>query len=137
MPQTGKLASLVQEEEKQEEKKTIASLKLLNAIQAKVESQPRGRMYVETRINGKPLQAMLDTGADTVYMAKELAKEVGLWPCATPRIEVLSREFNARSLPIKGVARGAFIQIGQWKGKADITVGPLNDKKIYFGHRFP
>jgi len=33
---------------------------------------------VETIINGKPLQAMLDTRVDTVYMAKELAEEVGL-----------------------------------------------------------
>jgi len=66
------------EEEKQEDERKITSLKLLNAIQAKVEGQPRGCMYVETIINGKPLQAMLDMGADTVYMAKELAKEVGL-----------------------------------------------------------
>jgi len=35
-------------------------------------------MYVETIINGKPLQAMLDTGIDIVYMAKELADELGL-----------------------------------------------------------
>ena len=68
-PERGKLASLVQEEEKQEEEKTIASLKLLNAIQAKVEGQPRRRMYVETIINGKSLQAMLDTGGDTVYLS--------------------------------------------------------------------
>ena len=36
-PKRGKLASLVQEAEKQGEERTIASLKLLNAIQAKVE----------------------------------------------------------------------------------------------------
>jgi len=54
------------EEEKQEEERRISSLKLLNAIQAKMEGQPCGRMYVETIINGKQLQAMLDTGADTV-----------------------------------------------------------------------
>jgi len=35
-------------------------------------------MYMETIINGKLVQAMLDTGAKTVYMAKELANEVGL-----------------------------------------------------------
>ena len=34
--------------------------------------------YMKTIINGKPLQAMLDTKVDTVYMAKELADEVGL-----------------------------------------------------------
>ena len=44
------------EEEKQEEERRIASLKLLNAIQAKVEGKSRGRMYVQTIINGTPLR---------------------------------------------------------------------------------
>ena len=106
-PKKGKLVALVQDEEEQEEKK-IASLKLLNAIQAKVEGRPRGRMYVETTINGKPLQTMLDTGADTVYMAKELADEVGL---SYTKEKGYVKGVNAKSLPIEGVARGALIQI--------------------------
>jgi len=119
----GKLAALVQgEEEKQKEEKRITSLKLLNAIQAKVEGQPHGRMYVETIINRKPLQAMLDTGADTVYMAKELPDEVGL---SYTKEKDFVKGLNARNLPIKGVARGAFIQIGQWQSKADIIVAPF------------
>ena len=35
-------------------------------------------MYVEAIINGKSLQAMLDTEANTVYMPKELADEISL-----------------------------------------------------------
>ena len=84
-------------------------------------------MYVETIINGKPLQAMLDTGADTVYMAKELTEEVGL---SYTKEKGFVKGVNARSLPIEGVAWGALIQIGQWKGKADITVAPSYDKKF-------
>ena len=133
-PKKGKLAALIQgEEEKQEEERNIASLKLLNAIHAKVEGKPRGRMYVEAIINGKPLQAMLDTGADTVYMAKELADEVGL---SYTKEKGFVNGVNARSLPIAGIARDAPIQIGQWKGKADITVAPLDDKKFYLGINF-
>jgi len=67
-------------------------------------------MYVETMINGKPLQAMLDTGADTVYMAKELAEEVGL---SYTKEKGFVKGINTRSLPIEGVARVALIQIGQ------------------------
>jgi len=37
---------------------------------------------------------------------------------------------------IEGVARGVLIQIGRWKGKADITVAPLDDKKFYLGIDF-
>jgi len=43
-----------------------------------VEGQPHGHIYAELIINGKPLQAMLDIGANTVYMATKLADEVGL-----------------------------------------------------------
>ena len=43
---------------------------------------------------------------------------------------------NARSLPIHGVAHGTPIQIGQWKGKIDITVAPLDDKKFFLGIDF-
>ena len=88
---------------------------------------------METIINGKPLQAMLDTGADTVYMAKELADEVGL---SYTKEKGYVKGVNAKSLPIEGVARGALVQIGQWKGKADITVAPLDDKKFYLGIDF-
>jgi len=33
-------------------------------------------MYVETKVRGKKLQAMVDMGADTIYMAKELTIEI-------------------------------------------------------------
>ena len=47
------------------------SWRLLKAIKAKVEGQPRGHVHMETIVNGKPLQVILDSGAD---MAKELTK---------------------------------------------------------------
>jgi len=106
-PKKGKLAALVQGEEEKEKKK-IASLKLLNVVRAKVEKQPRGRMYVETLINGKPLQILLDTGADTIYMGKEFANEFGL---LYTKEGGYVKGFNAKSLPIHGVARGTSIQI--------------------------
>jgi len=78
-------------------------------------------MYTETIINGKPLQAMLNTGADMVYMAKELADQVDL---SYTKSKGYVKGVNVESLPIKGIARDALIQIGQWKGKANITVAP-------------
>ena len=76
---------------------------------------------------------MLDTVADTVYMTKELADEVSL---SYTKEKGYLKGVNARSLPIEGVAQDALIQIGQWKGKADITVAPLDDKKFYLGIDF-
>ena len=77
MSEAGQACHTCPEGKEQEEKK-IACLKLLNAIHAKVEGQPCGHMHVETIINGKPLQALLDMEANMVYMAEELADEVGL-----------------------------------------------------------
>ena len=90
-------------------------------------------MYVKTIINGKPSKVMLDKGADTVYMAKELADKVGLF---YTKEKGFVKGANVRSLPIEGVARGTLIQIGQWRGKGDITVAPLDDKQFYFGIDF-
>jgi len=67
----------------------------------KVEKQPCGHMYVETFINGKPLQALLDIGADRVYIAKELADEVGL---SYTKEKGHVKGVNAKSFPIHGVA---------------------------------
>jgi len=64
-PKQGKFSTLVQEEERQEQERTIAPMKLLNVIQVKVEGQPRRRIYVETIINATPLHAVLNTRAHT------------------------------------------------------------------------
>ena len=47
---------------------------------------------------------MLDTKADTAYMAKELANKVGL---SYTKEKGFIKGVNARSLPIEGIARGA------------------------------
>jgi len=43
-----------------------------------------------------------------VYMAKKLADKMGL---SYTKEKGYTKEVNARSLPIKGVARGALVQI--------------------------
>ena len=88
---------------------------------------------MDTEVGGKKLQATVDTGADTVYMAKELADEIHL-PYQKERGYV--KGVNAKSLPIHGVARGVDIRVGPWRAKIDITVAPLDDRKFYLGMDF-
>jgi len=76
---------------------------------------------------------MLDTGADTVYMAKELVDKVGL---SYTKEKGFMKGVDARSFPIEGIGQGALIQIRQWQGKVDITISPLDDKKFYLGIDF-
>ena len=68
------------EEERHEEETSIALISLLRAIQSKGGEQAGGCMFVETEVGDKKLQAMVDTGADNVYMAKELTDKISL-PC--------------------------------------------------------
>ena len=75
----------------------------------------------------------MDTRADTVYMAKELADEICL-PYKKKRGYV--KGFRAKNLPIHGITRGTDIRIGPWKGRIDITVLPLDDQKFYLGMDF-
>ena len=90
-------------------------------------------MYVETEVRGEKLQATVDTGADKVYMAKELADEISL-PYKKEKGYV--KGVNAKSLPIHGVAKDTNIQVGPWKGEVDITVAPFDDRKFYLGMDF-
>jgi len=76
---------------------------LLNAIQAKVEGQPLGCMYMETIINGKPRKPC---------WIREPIRSI--WPRNLPtKWALLTLEFvkgvNVRSLLIEGIARGALI----------------------------
>ena len=90
-------------------------------------------MYVETNIEGTNIQAIVDTGADTVYMAKEVAESIGL-PYEKERGYI--KGVNAKRLPIVGMARGTNIRIGQWRGKVDITIAPIDDQRFYLGMDF-
>jgi len=121
------------DEERHEEEISIASILLLSATQSKVGEQAGSRMYVDTGSGGKKLQATVDMGVDKVYMAKELTDEISL-PYKKEKGYV--KGVNAESLPIHGVARGTNIQVGAWKGKVDITVAPLDDRKFYVGMDF-
>jgi len=88
---------------------------------------------METKVGGKKLQATMDIGVDTVYIAKDLADEIHI---SYKKDIGYVKEVNAKSPPIHGVAYGADIQIGPWKGEVDITVAPLDDHKFYLGMDF-
>jgi len=76
------------------------------AIQLKMEEQISGRIYVETEVRRKKLQATIDTGAHTVYMAKVLADK----SCLPYKKGIgYVKGAKAKSLPILGVANGADI----------------------------
>ena len=52
-----------------------ALAKNLGTVQSK---ESEGRLCVNTLVRGRPVLALVDTGADTTYMAKEIADDIGL-----------------------------------------------------------
>ena len=90
-------------------------------------------MYVDTGVGGNKLQKTVDTGAEKVYMVEELANKISL-PYNKEKGYV--KGVNPKSLPMHGVARGTNIQVERRKGKVDITVAPLDDRKFYLGMDF-
>ena len=91
---------LVMEEKRHEKETSIALILLLSVIQSKVGEQVSNRMYVETKVGGKKLQATVDTRANKVYMATKLADEISL-PYKNEKGYV--KGVNVTSLPIPGV----------------------------------
>ena len=83
-----------------------------------------GCIYVETKVEGKKLQAIVNIGADTVCMKKELADEISL---SYKKEKGYAKGINAKSLPIYRVARDTDILVRPWRAKVNVTIGPLYD----------
>ncbi|KAI4305209.1 hypothetical protein L6164_028590 [Bauhinia variegata] len=79
-PELGSLAAMVEEKEKYEEPPgtKLSSLRLLNTIKAKPSSKSEGLMYVNAKLNGKPVSVMVDTGATHNFITPEEATRIGL-----------------------------------------------------------
>ncbi|KAF2322832.1 hypothetical protein GH714_031229 [Hevea brasiliensis] len=128
-PKRGKLAALVSEETEPSEERHVASLQLLSAIKAKVKGQNQGRMLVEAGVHGTPVVALVDTGADTIYMSTQLADEIRL---PYEKVQGSVKGVTAESMPISGVARNVSLQIGQWEARL-ISPLPHSTRRCIWG----
>ncbi|KAK8314423.1 hypothetical protein V6Z12_D01G170500 [Gossypium hirsutum] len=83
-----------------------------------------GLMFVNIIVAGRKLNALIDTGASDLFMSEEAACKLGLKiDNEGGRIKTV----NSESIPIKGVAKGVDLQLGNWSGKVSIKVIPLDD----------
>lgn len=107
---------------------------LCGAITKKQE-KPRvcGAQYVDITINKRLARAMVDTGAEVNIMTKTAATRLGLH--YSPSNTQL-RTVNAPPTPVSGVAHGVSIMLGEWQGKTNITVAPLDLFDIIIGQEF-
>jgi len=110
----------------------LHSLRLLNAIKAKVDERPRGPLFVETTISGKTFKALLDTGASHHLVSSDVASKLGL---------KISKgggtiKVNSNPTPINGVAHKVDVSIGEWHGQENLTIVIMDDFDVVLGLKF-
>jgi len=138
-PKLGSLSAMVEEHEtkthEEEEMSRMGSLQLLTALEAKTTptTSRKGLMYVEAMVNGKPTQALVDTGATHNFVTEDEARRLGLrWTKGDGWLKAA----NARAQPLNGVARGVRLRLGTWEGQVNFSVAPMDDYKIVLGMDF-
>ncbi|KAK4394443.1 hypothetical protein Sango_1598600 [Sesamum angolense] len=102
------------------------------------EAQPRnsrkkGLMFVDVKIHGKPVRAMIDTGATHNYLASAEVERLGLvLEKGVGRVKAI----NSAAQPIAGVAKSVLIKVGPFKGKTNLSVVVMDDFKLILGLEF-
>jgi hypothetical protein len=90
-------------------------------------------MYVMIGINGKDVNAMLDSGATHTFVADRLVKELGQ---RLSDNHTSMKAVNSKAQRIAGMSYDVPITLDQWRGKQDVLVVNLDDYDIILGLDF-
>ncbi|KAL2237930.1 UNVERIFIED_CONTAM: hypothetical protein Sindi_0984700 [Sesamum indicum] len=118
-------------------KKTVSAL-TVEQPKKKEEVQPRiprkkGLMFVDVKIHGKPIRAMIDTEASHNYLASAEVARLGLvLEKGVGRVKAI----NSAAQPIAGVAKSVLIKVGAYEGKTNLSVVVMDDFKLILGLEF-
>ncbi|KAL2243377.1 UNVERIFIED_CONTAM: hypothetical protein Sindi_0455700 [Sesamum indicum] len=119
-------------------KKTVPALTVEQPEKKEEEVQPRiprkkGLMFVDVKIHGKPIRAMIDTGASDNYLASaEVARLRLVLEKGVGRVKAI----NSAAQPIAGVAKSVLIKVGAYEGKTNLSVVAMDDFKLILGLEF-
>ncbi|KAL2252569.1 UNVERIFIED_CONTAM: RNA-directed DNA polymerase [Sesamum indicum] len=118
--------------------KTIPALTVEQPKKKEEEVQPRiprkkGLMFVDVKIHGKPIRAMIDTGASHNYLASAEVARLGLMlEKGVGRVKAI----NSAAQPIASVAKSVVIKVGAYEGKTNLSVVVMDDFKLILGLEF-
>ncbi|KAK3009125.1 hypothetical protein RJ639_014921 [Escallonia herrerae] len=93
----------------------------------------KGLMYVDIKVNGKAIRAMVDTGATHNYISSTEVERL----CLTlekgcGRVKAI----NSAAQPVAGIARSVLIKIGPYEGRINFSVVIMDDFKLILGLEF-
>ncbi|KAG8367928.1 hypothetical protein BUALT_Bualt16G0123700 [Buddleja alternifolia] len=90
-------------------------------------------MFLDVKINGKPIRAMIDTGATHNYLASAEVERLGLvLEKGIGRVKAI----NSAAQPIAGVAKSVLIRAGSFEGRTNLSVVVMDDFKLILGLEF-
>ncbi|KAK3042994.1 hypothetical protein RJ639_000971 [Escallonia herrerae] len=88
----------------------------------------KGLMYVDIKVNGKAIRAMVDTGATHNYISSTEVERLGL--------TLEKRAINSAAQLVAGIARSVLIKIGPYEGRTNFSVVIMDDFKLILGLEF-
>jgi hypothetical protein len=90
-------------------------------------------MFVDVKVNGKSIRALVDTGATHNFIAGTEVERLGLsLEKETSRIKAV----NSAAQPIYGIAKSVPLKVSTWEGRMDFTVVPMDDFQAILGLDF-
>ncbi|KAK3027701.1 hypothetical protein RJ639_041411 [Escallonia herrerae] len=93
----------------------------------------KGLMYVDIKVNGKAIRAMVDTGATHNYISSTEVERLGLTlEKGCGRVKAI----NSAAQPVAGIARSVLIKIGPYEGRTNFSVVIMEDFKLILGLEF-
>ncbi|XP_075110992.1 uncharacterized protein LOC107828618 [Nicotiana tabacum] len=95
--------------------------------------QERTLMFIEMKVNGKPIGAMIDTGANHNYLASTQAEHLGL-VVGKGRGHV--KAINSPPQLVGGIAKELSVKLGSYEGKFNLRVVIIDDFELIVGLEF-
>ncbi|KAK2979367.1 hypothetical protein RJ640_018447 [Escallonia rubra] len=93
----------------------------------------KGLMYVDIKVNGKAIRAMVDTRATHNYISSTEVERLGLTrEKGCGRVKAI----NSAAQPVAGIARSVLIKIGPYEGRTNFSVVIMDDFKLILGLEF-
>lgn len=133
-PKREKLATLVTEGDSDSDPPSrINPLQLLGTLRTVKGNSPLPLLYVHAVVNGREIDAMVDTGATHNFVSELAIARLGLSVVKhTSRVKAI----NSKAQPVVGVVQAATISLGDWSGRIDLLGVPLDDFDLILGIDF-
>ncbi|CAA2959043.1 Hypothetical predicted protein [Olea europaea subsp. europaea] len=90
-------------------------------------------MYIDVKINEKPIRAMVDIGATHNYLA---CTEVERLELVLEKGSEKVKAINSAAQPIARVAKSVLIKVGAFEGRTNLSAVQMDDFKLILGLKF-